>query len=46
MPLEVECHTVSHLKALTRGIEDRSRHGQANIFMWQKIRLKSTYFTS
>ena len=46
MPLKVECHTVPHLKALTRGIEDRSGHGQANIFRRQKISLKSTHFTS
>ena len=25
MPLEVECQTVPHLKALTCGIEDKSR---------------------
>ena len=46
MPLEVECHTVPHLKALTRGIEHRGGHGQANIFRGQKISLKSTHFTS
>ena len=44
MPLEVECHTVPHLKALTRGIEHRSGHGQASIFRWQKISLKSARF--
>ena len=27
MPFEVECHTVPHLKALTRGIEHASGHG-------------------
>ena len=46
MPLEVECHTVPHLKALTRGIEHRGGHGRANIFRGQKISLKSTHFTS
>ena len=46
MPFEVECHTVPHLKALTRGIEHSSGHGQANIFSWQNISLKSTHFTS
>ena len=46
MPLEVECHTVPHLKALTCGIEHRSGHGLASIFRWQKISLKSTHFTS
>ena len=40
MPLEVECHTVHHLKDLTRGIEHRSSHGRASIFRWQKISLK------
>ena len=45
MPLEVECHTVPHLKALTRGIEHGRVHGQASIFRWQKISLKSTHFT-
>ena len=43
MPLEVECHTVPHLKALTRGIEHRGGHGRANSFRWQKISLKSKY---
>ena len=28
MPLEVECHTVPHLKALTHGIEHRSNMGK------------------
>ena len=46
MPLEVECHTVPHLKAFTGGIEHRGGHGRANIFGWQKISLKSTHFTS
>ena len=46
MPLEVECHTVPHFKALTRGIEHRSGHRRASIFRWQKISLKSTHFTS
>ena len=46
MPLEIKHHTVLHLKALTRGIEHRSGYGQANIFRWQKISLKSTHFTS
>ena len=46
MPLEVECHTVPHLKALTCGIEHRCGHRPANIFRWQKISLKSTHFTS
>ena len=46
MPLEVECHTVPHLKALTGVIEQRSFHGQASIFRWKKISLKSTHFTS
>ena len=46
IPLEIKCHTVPHLKALTRGIEHRSGHGQASIFRWQKISLKSTHFTS
>ena len=41
MPLEVECHTVPHLKALTRGIEHRGGHGRVNIFRGQKINLKS-----
>ena len=45
MPLEIECHTVPHLKALTRGIEHRGGHGRANIFRGQKISLKSTHFT-
>ena len=30
IPFELECHTVPHLKALTRGIENRSGHGQAS----------------
>ena len=46
MPLKVECHTVPHFKALTRGIEHLSAHGQASIFRWQKISLKNTHFTS
>ena len=46
MPLDVECHTVPHLKALTRGIEHRGGHGGAIIFRWQKVSLKSTHFTS
>ena len=46
MPFEVECHTVSHLKALTCGIEHRSGHVQASNFRWQKNSLKSTHFTS
>ena len=46
MPHEVECHTVPHLKALTRGIEHSSGYGRANIFRWQKISLKITHFTS
>ena len=46
MPLDVECHTVPHLKALTRGIEHWSAHGQASIFRWQKMSFKSTHFTS
>ena len=37
MSLEVEFHTVRHLKALTRGIEDTSGHRQANIFRGQKL---------
>ena len=46
MPLEVKCHTVPHLKALTRGIEPRGGHGKANNFRCKKISLKSTNFTS
>ena len=46
MPLEVECHTVPHLKALIRGIEHKSDHGQASTFRCQKISLKSSHFTS
>ena len=46
MPLEVECYTAPHLKALTHGIELISGHGQAKIFRWQKISLKGTHFTS
>ena len=41
MPLEIKCHTVPHLKALTCGIEYRSCHGQVSIFSWQKY---SFYF--
>ena len=46
MPLEVECHTVPPLKAHAHGIEHKSGHGQATIFRWQKISLKSTSLTS
>ena len=46
MPLEVECHTVPHLKALTRGIEHWGGRGEASKFRWQKISLKNTHFTS
>ena len=46
MPHEVQCHTVPHLKALTRGIEHKGGHGRASIFSWQKISLKSTHCTS
>ena len=44
MPLEVECHTVPHLKALTRGIDHTSRHGHGSILTLQKTSLKSTHF--
>ena len=46
MPLDVERHTVPHLKALTRGIEHSGGHGRASIFRWQKNTLKTTHFTS
>ena len=32
MPLEIECHTVPHLKALTRGIDYTSGHGHGSAF--------------
>ena len=35
MSLEVECHTVSHLKALTRGIEHASGHVHSSTFTLQ-----------
>ena len=46
MPLEAECHTVPHMKALTCGIELQGGRGQASQFRWQKISLKSTHFAS
>ena len=46
MPFELDFRSVPHLKVLTRGIEHSGGHGQASIFKWQKISLKSTYFTS
>ena len=32
MPLEVEIHTVPHLKAITSGIEYASGHGRGTTF--------------
>ena len=46
MPLMVECHTVPHLKTLTRGIEHASRCGHDSSFTLQKTSLKSTHFAS
>ena len=46
MLIEGKLHTIAHLKALIRGIEHISGHGQAKIFRGQKISLKSTHFTS
>ena len=46
MPLEVECHTVPHLKALTHGIDHTSVDGHGSTFTLQKISLKSTHFAS
>ena len=36
MPFEIKCHTVPHLKALTRGIEDASGHRLCYTFTLQK----------
>ena len=44
MLLEVECHTVPHLKALTCGIEHISGHGST--FTLQETSLKSTHCAS
>ena len=41
MPLEMKCHTVTHLKALTLGIEYASGHRHCCTFT-----LKSTHFAS
>ena len=47
MPFEVECLTVPHLKALTRGIDHTSGHGHGSTFTLQKKNsLKSTHFAS
>ena len=46
MPLEVECHTIPHLKALIRGIEQASGHGHGSTFTLQEISLKRTHFAS
>ena len=46
MTLEVECHTVTHLKALTGGIEHASGHGHGSTFTLKKTSLKSTHFAS
>ena len=46
MPLEVECHIVPHLKALTRGINHTSGHERDSTFTLQKISLKSPHFAS
>ena len=43
MPLEVECHTVPHLKALTRVLEHASGHGRGSTFTWHYTHLKTIY---
>ena len=42
MPLEIECHTVPHLKALTRSIEGRGVHGHGSTFKQRYTVMKST----
>ena len=42
MPLEIECHTVPHLKTLTRSIEGRSRHGPGSTFKQCYTAMKCT----
>ena len=46
MPLEVECHTVPHLKALKRGIDHTYGHGGSSTITLQKTSFKSTHFAS
>ena len=42
-PLEVECHTVSHLKALTCGIKHASGHGHGSTFTGHYTHLKTLF---
>ena len=42
MSLEVECHTVPHLKALTHSIEHRGWHGCGSTFKQRYTVMKST----
>ena len=46
MPLQINRHTIPHLKALTRGIERRGGFGRGITFTLQKVSLKSTHFAS
>ena len=45
MPIEVECHTIPHLKALTSGIEHRSGHSEPE-FLGGKNQFGNTHFTT
>ena len=42
MPLEIKCHTVPHLKALTHSIECRGGHGHRSTFKQLYTVMKST----
>ena len=42
MPLEIKCHTVPHLKALTCSIERRGGHGRGSTFKQLYTVMKST----
>ena len=44
--LQVECHTIPHMKFLTHGVEHASGYWHGNTFILQKFNLKSTNFAS
>ena len=42
MPLEIKCHTIPHLKALTRSIEHTNEKGRGSIFKQRYTVLKKS----
>ena len=45
MPLEIKCHTIPHLKALTHSIEHASGQGPCTTSIYQSFYKKIIYFT-